>query len=362
MKISQILRSVDVRNEDRLSLPLMGLSMEKYFIPSVANTIGSDMTKYKIIKSGQFAANFIHVGRDGKVPIALYEGSGSLVSSAYYIFEVKDINTTLPEYLMLKFKNPEFDREATFYASVGIRGGLELDDFYNLEFNIPPIEEQRKIVEQYQTIERRIKNNEALIQKLEATAQALYHHTFVEGIDKENLPEGWRMGCLEDVTRCFDNKRKPLSGSERDSITGDFPYYGATSIMDYVNDYIFDGEYLLIGEDGSVVHEDGSPYLQLIYGKTWVNNHAHVLSGVNGFDNNLLYWTLKTCNIANYVTGAVQLKLNQKNMNAIPIVIPNNDTLVRITSELTPIMNYWELIHYENSLLSKSKNLLANLV
>jgi len=222
MKIKSIIEFVDERNEDGKNLPLLGLSMNKCFIPSVANTVGTDMTKYKIIRSGLFATNFIHVGRDAVVPIALYSGEESIVSSAYSVFRVADENMVMPEYLNIYFNNSEFDREAAFYASAGIRGGLDMDDFINMELPVPPIEEQRRIVSQYQSVERRIANNEALIQKLEATAQALYHHTFVENIDPENLPEGWRMVCLKEIAEI--NPSRPISK------TGVMPYVEMDSL------------------------------------------------------------------------------------------------------------------------------------
>lgn len=192
---------IDNRNTNLSISNLVGLTVDKKFIKSVANTIGTDLSKYKVIRKRQFACSLMQVSRDGKMPVAMFNKESAIMSPAYPMFEVKNVNELLPEYLMIYFSRPEFDREAAFYAVGGVRGSLQWEDFCNIPIPIPPISEQRKIVEQYQTIERRIKNNEALIQKLEATAQALYHHTFVEGIDKENLPEGWRMGTIKDFCK-----------------------------------------------------------------------------------------------------------------------------------------------------------------
>ncbi len=135
------------------------------------------------------------------------------------------------------------------------------------------------------------------------------------------IPEGWEISTFGDVSTCFDSKRVPLSKRKREEKQpGYIPYYGATSVMDYVNEWIFDDVYLLLGEDGSVVKEDGTPFVQYIWGKTWVNNHAHVLQGKNGISTEHLMVFAKGVNIASYVTGAVQLKLNQKNMNSIPFL------------------------------------------
>lgn len=119
----------------------------------------------------------------------------------------------------------------------------------------------------------------------------------------------------------FDRKRKPLSGRQREKMKGIYPYYGAACIFDYINDYIFDGEYILLGEDGTVVNSDGTPVLQRISGKSWVNNHAHVLSNSEIIDFDYLYYVLKNTNFSGAVTGAVQPKISQTNMNAVEVEI-----------------------------------------
>ncbi|OEU83151.1 MAG: hypothetical protein BA873_16370 [Desulfobulbaceae bacterium C00003063] len=134
------------------------------------------------------------------------------------------------------------------------------------------------------------------------------------------VPEGWEVSNLGEVSTCFDKSRIPLSKRQREQKQGLIPYYGATTVVDYVDEYIFDGTYLLVGEDGSVLKDDGSPFIQYIWGKSWVNNHAHVLQGSNGVFTEHLMLFMQSQNITAYVTGAVQLKLNQKNMNSIPFI------------------------------------------
>ncbi|MDY4805560.1 MAG: restriction endonuclease subunit S [Prevotella sp.] len=180
--------------------------MEKKFIPSVANIIGTDLSKYKVIKKNQFACSLMQVSRDGKMPVAMFREDSAIMSPAYPMFEVNDEKELMPEYLEMYLSRSEFDREAVFYAIGGVRGSLEWSDFCDMQLPVPPIEEQRRIVSEYQTVERRIANNEALIQKLEETAQAIYHHTFVEGIDEENLPEGWRKDVLYDIAEFLNGK------------------------------------------------------------------------------------------------------------------------------------------------------------
>lgn len=199
-RLGDYIREVDVRNRDLEVAKLMGINIGKYFMPSVANVIGTDLSNYKIVVRGQFACNLMHVGRDEKIPIALlYVDERIIVSTAYWVFEVADTTKLLPDYLMLWFRRNEFDRNAWFYTDGDVRGGMSKEAFVDMTLPIPSIEQQQKIVSEYETVTRRIRLNEQIIAKLEETAQALYRKMFVDGIDKENLPEGWRKGRLTDI-------------------------------------------------------------------------------------------------------------------------------------------------------------------
>lgn len=173
---------------------LRGVNYQKYFMHSVANTVGVDLSAYKLVEKGQFACNLMHVGRDECLPIALHcEEQPIIVSPAYFTFQVKDENKILSEFLFLWFRRREFDRQACFYTDADVRQGLIKSAFLNMEIPVPSIEEQRKIVAEYQAIKQRIENNRRLIATLEATAQTIYRKMFVDDIDPENLPDGWRM-------------------------------------------------------------------------------------------------------------------------------------------------------------------------
>ena len=179
-KIGDYIRVVDERNKDLKVETLLGLKITKQFIPSVANTIGTNMRKYKIIRKNQFACILMQVRRDKKVPVALQtEYDEALVSQAYIVFEVKNPKELLPEYLMMWMSRAEFDREACFYAVGGVRGTLEWEDFCNMELPVSTLEKQQEIVDEYNTIINRINLNEQLNQKLEETAQAIYKEWFV---------------------------------------------------------------------------------------------------------------------------------------------------------------------------------------
>lgn len=180
-KIGEFIELVDERNRDLKVELLLGLSISKVFIPSVANIIGADMANYKIIRRGQFACSIMQVRRDRKMPVALLRDyEEAIISQAYPVFRVINESELLPEYLMMWFSRSEFDRHACFLAVGGVRGSLEWEDFLEMELPIPSIEKQREIVKEYNTVVDRIKLNEQLNQKLEETAQALYKHWFVD--------------------------------------------------------------------------------------------------------------------------------------------------------------------------------------
>ena len=137
------------------------------------------------------------------------------------------------------------------------------------------------------------------------------------------IPEDWDVASIPKVAKNFDSKRRPLSSAQRENIKGQYPYYGAAGIIDYVKDYIFDGKYLLVAEDGTVTDNAGYPTLQLTDGKFWVSNHAHILQGDSYIETKFLYYALKNQNIRAFVTGAVQPKLNQENLNSILFPYPS---------------------------------------
>jgi type I restriction enzyme S subunit len=134
------------------------------------------------------------------------------------------------------------------------------------------------------------------------------------------IPEGWEVCPLGDVIEIFDSRRVPLSNREREKRRGPYPYYGAASVMDHVDDYLFDGVFVLLGEDGSVMDPGGTPVLQYVWGKFWVNNHAHVLQGRLPVSSEQLLLLLRKTNIASFVTGAVQAKLSQGNLRRIEFI------------------------------------------
>lgn len=199
LPLGQFIRSIDERNRDGLVTNLLGVSVNKDFIPSVANTIGTDMSKYKVVRKGQFVYIPDTSRRGDKIALAYNKDNECIVSQAYIVFEVSDTKCLLSEYMMLWFLRPEFDRYARFYSHGSAREVFDWETLCATCIPVPPITEQTRIVSQFATLEKRISLCKARISLLERTASALYRKTFVEGIDRNNLPAGWRMGTLGEV-------------------------------------------------------------------------------------------------------------------------------------------------------------------
>ncbi len=199
-------------------------------------------------------------------------------------------------------------------------------------------EEQQGIANFLKNVDDKIVLNNKINDNLEQQAQAIFKSWFVDfepfgGV----MPSDWCVGTIGDIIELHDSKRIPLSGSVRDKMTNKtVPYYGAASLMDYVENYIFDGTYLLLGEDGTVVDSQGYPVLQYVWGKFWVNNHAHILTGKNGFCVESLYLLFKQTPIKSVVTGAVQPKISQTNLKSIETIIPELKVMNIFNSLIAP--------------------------
>ena len=201
-RLGDYIREVNVRNRELKVTNLLGVSISKEFMSSIANTIGTDMSTYKIVKRRQFAYGPVTSRNGDKVSIALLDSyDDAIISQAYTVFEVTDHELLLPEYLMMWFRRPEFDRYARFHSHGSAREIFDWDELCDVMLPIPSITRQREIVSEYETLTNRIRLNNQMIQHLEATAQALYRKTFVDNIDKENLPEGWRMGTIGEYSK-----------------------------------------------------------------------------------------------------------------------------------------------------------------
>lgn len=197
------IRLVDYRNSEEVTSTVLGISIDKEFMPSVANVIGTDLSRYKLISKGLFACNPMHVGRDERLPIALYEkDNAAIVSPAYFMFEIIDRDVLNEEYLMMWFRRPEFDRECWFMTDGSVRGGITWDDLCRIKLPVPSYARQCEIVESYRAITNRIALKRAENDNLEATAMSLYKSWFIDyepfDLDDEGLPVGWCKEKLND--------------------------------------------------------------------------------------------------------------------------------------------------------------------
>lgn len=197
------IRLVDYRNSEEVTSTVLGISIDKEFMPSVANVIGTDLSRYKLISKGLFACNPMHVGRDERLPIALYEkDSPAIVSPAYFMFEIIDRDVLNEEYLMMWFRRPEFDRECWFMTDGSVRGGISWDDLCRIKLPVPSYARQCEIVRSYRAITDRIALKRAENDNLEATAMSLYKSWFIDyepfDLDDEGLPVGWCKEKLND--------------------------------------------------------------------------------------------------------------------------------------------------------------------
>lgn len=239
--------------------------------------------------------------------------------------------------------------------------GIKQAEFRKIEIEIPDYEVQKKVSGILRVIDQKIEFNNAINNNLEQQAKALYKDWFFNFSpfsSDGNLPDDWRLGTVGDIIQLHDSKRVPLSGAERDKMAKVYPYYGATSLMDYVDNYLFDGIYILLGEDGTVVDSLGFPILQYVYGQFWVNNHAHIITGKEGFSVEELYLFFSLTNIKSIVTGAVQQKVSQQNLKKVPAIIPSKEALGAFDEITQPIFAQIRNLRDENANLSQLRDTL----
>ena len=338
-RIGDYIQKVDNRNTDLSVSDLRGLSMTKEFRKSTSNTVGTDMSKYKIVKRSQFACDFMSVIRVFKLPVVLHkEDSPVIVSPAYAVFEIEDASKLLPEYLMMWMRRPEFDRYADFKCDSAIRGGFAWEELCDVQLPVPSIEKQREIVKEYQAVVDRIQLNEQLNQKLEDTAQAIYRHWFVDfefpmsaeyaqsigkpelegqpykssggemefnSVLDQDVPKGWSHSSLS-------SKGVFRNGKSRPSTSGLIPVYGGNGIMDYTG-ISNECDIVTIGRVGAycgAVHR--------VHGECWVSDNAICAKSEYG-KHAMLYYLLKSLSLNERSEGTGQPLVTQTLLNSIQI-------------------------------------------
>ena len=377
-RLGDYIREVNVRNLDLKVTNLLGLSMSKQFRPSTSNIVGVDLSKYKVVDRNVFAFDPMSVIRVHKVPIAINDTDiPIIVSPAYYTFEIVDTSQLSPQYLMMWFQRTEFDRYADFKSDAAVRGGYDWDELCNTPIEAPSITRQREIVSEYETLTNRIRLNEQMIEKLEATAQALYRKTFVDNIDKENLPEGWRMGMLGEVCDIKGGKRLP-KGEELLLTKNSHPYIRVAD-MCHTKHIILNSAFQYVGDD-----------IQRLIKQYIVNTDDIILSIVGTIGNvNVIDDTLNMANLTencvklvnlhsvshNYlysfliseegqslieqsIVGGVQGKLPIYNIEKLELLIPSKEAIREFDNMICIIDKSTKLRQLENEKLTELQSLL----
>ena len=325
-KLGQLVKWVDSRNKGLQSVNLLGISIDKYFMPSVANVIGTDLSSYKVVSVDQFACNPMHVGRDEKMPVALYmQEDPSIVSPAYFVFEVIDSNEILPEYLMLWFRRKEFDREVWFHTDGSVRGGILWEELCELTVPVPSIAEQQEIVDAYNDIERRIALKRKINDNLESQALTLFKHSYEE-FDESELVSGTVSDFGEFI------RGKNLTAAEMRS--GSIPVISAgIEPSGFHNEYNVSSPSITISGSGV-----NAGYVSYHAENIWAsdcsyNNTAKLIR--------CLYLLLKInqSQISDMQKGTAQPHVYPKEVNPLEIKYPPFETLDKLESKLIPIFD-----------------------
>ncbi|GHV78380.1 hypothetical protein AGMMS49944_01710 [Spirochaetia bacterium] len=357
-RIGDYVELVDDRNFEFKVDTLLGVSINKYFMPSVANIVGTDLSNYKIIKKHQFACSLMQVSRDEKIPIdCLTDYDIAIVSPAYAVFKVSDTTKLLPQYLSLWFKRSEFDREASFLGVGGIRGSMTWDDFCNMEFPLPPIERQKATVKAYKTVADRITLKRKINEKLEEMAGAYFQSIFR---NYDELPNKWSYAQVGDF--CQENITNLSTLDEFESIK----YLDTGNIT---KNHIENFQTFNIGDDipsrakrkvfdGDIVYSTVRPNLRH-YGllknppdNMIVSTGFAVLHNTNkAVSNELLYMWLTNESILEYLQSLAENSvstypaLNVSDLLEVKIIIPDTITLNKANDLLRSVFTN---IHYNN--------------
>ena len=346
------IRLIDTRNRESITDRVLGINIDKFFMPSVANVIGTDLSKYKLITKGKFACNPMHVGRDERLPVALYdEEEPAIVSPAYFMFEVVDNSILNEDYLMMWFRRPEFDRICWLHTDGSVRGGITWDDICRLELPIPPIEKQLEIVNSYKAITERIALKQKINDNLEATLTAIFKKMFIE----DNTISFCNKKLYE-LTETIDNRGKtppnnnietPYPLIEIASLRTDGRIATYRNCSKFVTEEVYNSWFrsghpkqkdILMSTVGSLAE------LKLFWGDK--GSIAQNIVAFRCYDNNLpmyLYQYLlrKQHELAAYEIGSVQASIKVSQVIEYDIAIPPKDLLDsfdKISTRLTELI------------------------
>ena len=352
------IRLIDTRNRESITDRVLGINIDKFFMPSVANVIGTDLSKYKLITKGKFACNPMHVGRDERLPVALYdEEEPAIVSPAYFMFEVVDNSILNEDYLMMWFRRPEFDRICWLHTDGSVRGGITWDDICRLELPIPPIEKQLEIVNSYKAITERIALKQKINDNLASTAQSLYKEWFVDFghcSDKQfqstkigDIPIGWSVKNLTDLMSYAGGQQPPASEFIHEPREG---YIRLVQIRDYETDayatYIPIASKNKICDDHDImIARYGVSLGRICYGLNGAYNVALAkVTPYKPFYKEFLRCFLNTDTFYNGINGSgersAQQGFNQGNMEAFDLAVPPDNVLIEFEKLVKPLFEH----------------------
>ena len=300
--LGDFIQPVDERNRDLRIDYLLGVSISKQFIPSIANIVGTDLSSYKIVRTGQFAYGPVTSRNGEKISIALLRDNDCIISSSYTVFEVVNKNELDPEYLMLWFSRPEFDRYARYMSHGSVREIFDWDELCKVELPVPSIDKQRSIVKAYQTITERIELKRRINDNLEAVLAASHSKMFFSKDTSEHSKLGELM--------TFGN------GKSRPKTDGTIPVYGGNGVLSYTDQHNIENA-VLIGRVGAYC---GSVYLE--QGICWVSDNAIFAKSKITKDEFFDYFLLKRLNLFNHHVGTGQQLLTQEILNNIEVPKP----------------------------------------
>lgn len=333
-RLGNYIRQVDVRNVEDKRYELLGVSVEKCFISSIANTVGTDWHNYKIIKRGQFCYIPDTSRRGDKIGIAhLVDREIGLVSAVYTVFEVWN-KELMPEYLMLWFKRPEFDRYARYRSHGSVREIFDWEEMCNVELPVPPIDEQEIIVDAYETIERRIALKRKINDNLADTAQAIYRRTFKDDIDAANLPENWHFSALGDVANLSAGGDRPAVFSDHQTESCPVPIFSNgiedEGLYGFTDKAKICEESVTVSARGTVgcVFLREEPYVPIVRLISVVPNKVYVTA-------KYLYFTLSSSDL--HSTGTSQQQITVPDFKKRQILVPCNSAMADFMSNVEPL-------------------------
>lgn len=336
------IRLIDNRNKDSITDRVLGINIDKFFMPSVANVIGTDLSRYKLITKGRFACNPMHVGRDERLPVALYtEDEPAIVSPAYFMFEIIDNSILNEDYLMMWFRRPEFDRLCWLRTDGSVRGGITWDDICRMKVPVPRLDEQIEIVQSYQAITDRIALKKQINDNLEATAQAVFQEQFVSFYGVDELPDGYSIVNLDSLCTVKGGKRLPADCELLDTPTkhpyirvrdvGSSRYVCLTNQFQYIDEETHSAISRYIVNTGDIVISIvgtigllGKIHFSL--DKANLTENCVKLANIHTVTSDYLYYTLcykkQIKEIELLTVGAVQAKLPMYNIQSMKILVP----------------------------------------